>query len=124
MRQRAASNGFWLQRAISSCRRLAVELAIAGLVLLGAPAAGVAGDDQGIQIAAACASCHDLSASEQGIPPVAGLDEQTIVRAIQAYRASERPNHVMHAVALSLTDEEVASVAHYLAMLPGKASSP
>ena len=32
-----------------------------------------------------------------------------------AFRASETPSHIMHAVALSLTDEELASVAHYLA---------
>ena len=32
-----------------------------------------------------------------------------------AYRASESPSHVMHAVALSLSDEELASVARYLA---------
>ena len=62
--------------------------------------------------------------AKRGIPLFVGLDEQTIVRAMQAYRASETPSHVMHAVALSLTDEEVASVARYLATHAGKASSP
>ena len=32
-----------------------------------------------------------------------------------AYRTAERPNHIMHAIALSLSDEEIASVARYLA---------
>ena len=32
-----------------------------------------------------------------------------------AYRTVERPNHIMHAIALSLSDEEIASVARYIA---------
>ena len=32
-----------------------------------------------------------------------------------AYRTTERPNHIMHAIALSLSDAEIASVARYLA---------
>ena len=63
-------------------------------------------------------------ASDQGIPAIAGLDEQAIMRAMQAFRASEAPSHVMHAVALSLTDEELASVAHYLAAHGEGAGSP
>ena len=74
-----------------------------------------AGADQGAQLAATCASCHGPAGDDRGIPTIAGLDEQTIMRAMQAFRASEAPSHVMHAVALSLTDEELASVAHYLA---------
>ena len=46
------------------------------------------------------------------------------MRAMQAFRASETPSHVMHAVALSLTDEELASVSHYLATHGEEASSP
>ena len=99
-------------------------LIAACLVLLGARAVAAASDDQGFQIAAACASCHGPAGSEQGIPSIAGVDEQTIIRAMQAYRANEAPSHVMHAVVLSLTDEELASVAHYLATVGEKASSP
>jgi cytochrome c553 len=32
-----------------------------------------------------------------------------------AYKASEKPNHIMHAVALSLSDEELKCLARYLA---------
>jgi sulfide dehydrogenase cytochrome subunit len=38
-------------------------------------------------------------------------------RAMLAYRSSERPSHIMRAVALSLSDEEIATVARYLAAL-------
>jgi cytochrome c553 len=103
---------------------LRVELFIAaGLILLGARDVAVAGDDEGVQIAATCASCHGPGKGMQAIPAVTGLDEKTIVRAMQAFRASEAPSHVMHAVALSLTDEELASVAHYLATHGDKANS-
>jgi cytochrome c553 len=98
-------------------------LIAACLILLGARDV-VAGDDEGVQIAATCSSCHGQAEGKQAIPTVAGLDEQTIVRAMKAFRASEEPSHVMHAVALSLTDEELASVAHYLATHGDKASSP
>ena len=87
---------------------------LAGLVLLGGPA-GAADTSQGAQLAAACASCHGPSGSDTGIPAIVGLGEQKIVAAMLAYRASDRPNHIMHAIALSLSDEEIASVARYLA---------
>ncbi|WP_026618940.1 cytochrome subunit of sulfide dehydrogenase [Ensifer sp. WSM1721] len=69
---------------------------------------------QGAQIAATCASCHDPAGRGQAIPPIVGLDEQRIVKAMLAFRASESPSLVMHAVALSLTDGELAVMARYL----------
>ena len=87
---------------------------LAGLVLLSGQA-GAVDTSQGAQLAATCASCHGLDGSDKGIPAIMGLDEQKIIAAMLAYKASERPNHVMHAIALSLSDEELASVARYLA---------
>ncbi len=86
----------------------------ASLALLGGQA-GAADDSHGAQLAATCASCHSLKGSDAGIPIIAGLDEQRIIDAMLAYRASEAPRHVMHAIALSLSDEELANVARYLA---------
>ncbi|WP_248447722.1 c-type cytochrome [Sinorhizobium meliloti] len=70
---------------------------------------------QGAQIAATCASCHDPTGGGQAIPPIAALDERAIVKAMLAFRASESPSPVMHAVALSLSDDELAATARYLA---------
>ncbi|RVH33048.1 cytochrome C [Sinorhizobium meliloti] len=70
---------------------------------------------QGAQIAATCASCHDPGGGGQAIPPIAALDERAIVKAMLAFRASENPSLVMHAVALSLSDDELAATARYLA---------
>jgi cytochrome subunit of sulfide dehydrogenase len=85
------------------------------LVFFGGEVAAAADDSRGAQLAATCASCHSVNGRDEGIPIIAGMDEQTIMDAMLAYRASETPSHVMHAVALSLTDEELASVAAYLA---------
>jgi sulfide dehydrogenase cytochrome subunit len=87
---------------------------IAGPMLLSGEPRGE-GTGQGAQLAAACASCHASDGSDKGIPAIVGLEEQRIVAAMRAYKASESPSHVMHAVALSLSDEELASVARYLA---------
>ena len=99
---------------VSSNRLLVGFSLVATLVLLSGQA-GAADDSQGAQLAAACASCHSIAGSDEGIPIIVGLGEQTIIDAIMAYRASETPSHVMHAVAMSLSDEELASVARYLA---------
>ena len=94
---------------------------LAGLVLLSSQAGLAADTSQGAQLAAACASCHGLGGGDKGIPAIMALDEQKIIAAMLAYRTAERPNHVMHAIALSLSDEEIASVARYLAAQVKKA---
>jgi cytochrome c553 len=96
---------------------------LAGLLLLSSQA-GAADTSQGAQLAATCASCHGPNGSDQGIPAIMGLDEQRIIAAMLAYRQSERPNHVMHAVAISLSDEELASVARYLAAHENNGNPP
>jgi sulfide dehydrogenase cytochrome subunit len=37
-------------------------------------------------------------------------------RAMLAYRSSQRPSHIMHAVALLLSEEEIATAARYFAV--------
>lgn len=90
-------------------------LPFAGLVLLSSQAGAAADTSQGAQLAAVCASCHGVDSGDTGIPAIIGLDEQKIIAAMLAYRASDRPNHIMHAIALSLSDEEIAGLARYLA---------
>lgn len=77
--------------------------------------AAAAGNDQGRRVAAMCASCHRLDGGNKGIPNIVGVGEEKLAAALLAYRASESPSHIMHAVALSLSDEEIVSVARYLA---------
>lgn len=93
--------------------KIALSLLVGIMLLSGG--ASAAGTSQGAQLAASCASCHDPSGGDKGIPAIAGLDEQRIIAAMLAYKASESPSHVMHAVALSFSDEELASLARYVA---------
>ena len=92
-------------------------------MICGATAGGAAEFDQGARLAAICASCHDADGKNHGVPPIAGLDAKKITEAMARYRASEEPSMVMHAIALSLTEEEVVSVARYLANR-GKEAAP
>jgi cytochrome c553 len=92
-------------------------------MICGTAAGGAAELDQGARLAAICASCHDGDGKNHGVPPIAGLDAKTIAEAMARYRASEEPSIVMHAIALSLTEEDVASVARYLAN-KGKEAAP
>ena len=107
--------------AVASARPLVGLVLFGGLALLGGEAVAAADDSEGAQLAATCASCHSTDGRDEGIPVIVGMEEQAIIDAILAYRASETPSHVMHAVALSLSDEELASAARYLAAQAAKA---
>jgi cytochrome c553 len=103
-------------------RRLLVLAIAASSILLGASARAAA-NDQGGQLAAVCASCHRLDGDEKGNPSIIGLAEDRLTRAMLAYRLGERPSHIMQAIALSLSDEEIATVARFLAA-QGKKAEP
>jgi sulfide dehydrogenase cytochrome subunit len=104
-------------------RSLVLAIA-ASPILLAASARAAAANDQGVQIAAVCASCHRLDGGEKGIPSIIGLGEDRLTRAMLAYRLGERPSHIMQAIALSLSDEEIATVARFLAAQGKKAGPP
>jgi sulfide dehydrogenase cytochrome subunit len=99
-------------------------LAIAASPILLAASAHAAANDQGGQIAAVCASCHRLDGGEKGIPSIIGLGEDRLTRAMLAYRSGERSSHIMRAIALSLSDEEIATVARFLAAQGNKVEPP
>ena len=95
---------------------LATLVAVGGGIVATLAAEGRTAElDQGARLAAICASCHDAGGVNHGIPPLTGLDDKEITEALARYRANEAPSIVMHAIALSLTEDEVASVARYLA---------
>jgi len=99
-------------------------LAIAASPILLAASARAAANDQGGQLAAVCASCHRLDGGEKGIPSIIGLGEDRLTHAMLAYRSGERSSHIMRAIALSLSDEEIATVARFLAAQGKKAEPP
>jgi cytochrome c553 len=101
---------------LSMRKIIAVSIAAGSLIIL-ADHSQAADRDGGAQLAAMCASCHRLDGGNAGIPTILGMSPEMLTRAMLAYRSRERPSHIMRAIALSLSDEEIATVAHYLAAL-------
>ncbi len=96
---------------------------LAAAALLHLPAQSSAADsDGGVRLAAMCASCHRLDGQDRDIPSIIGLDADKLAAKLAAFRSGERRSQLMHAVALSLTDEEIATVSRYLAGLRREAA--
>ena len=107
-------------------RRVLVIAAIVG-VLSGAISGAAAQTDLADQIAKAdlgygeylageCVSCHRKSGT--GIPQVNGIEAETFVTIMKAYRSKELDNKVMQMMAGRLDDEQIISLAAYFSSLP------
>jgi cytochrome subunit of sulfide dehydrogenase len=95
---------------------LVASMAASFFSLVAYPTAAAEGD-RAFQLAAVCAACHCLDGRDMGIPSAAGLDEESLVRVLRAFKSGERQSQIMRAVARSLSNEDIAIVAHYLAAL-------
>jgi cytochrome subunit of sulfide dehydrogenase len=103
-------------RFVISAPRALVALAMSGgIVVLSADRSAAGERDRGAQLAAICASCHRLDGRDQGIPSIIGLDEATLVAEMRAFKSGERPGQIMRVMSLSLTADDFAAVARYLA---------
>ena len=105
-------------------RRILAALIAAVLVFLVAQRSGAADADPGARLAATCASCHRLDGRDKVAPAIVGRDAQSVANTLHAFRSGERPHQIMHAVALSLSDGEIAAVARYLAARGKQAGPP
>jgi len=72
-------------------------------------------NNQGAQLAAMCAACHPLDGLDKGIPSITGLDDKKLAGMMAEFKSDKRKSQIMGVVARSLSDEEVADLAHYLA---------
>jgi len=118
----------WPERAkrgrVTALRmRRFLALAMAAPFVLAAHESATAENGHGAQLAAMCASCHRLDGRDEGIPTIIGLDEKVLSDKLEAFKSGTRPSQIMHAIAGSLSSEEVAIVAAYLADLK-KGSEP
>jgi sulfide dehydrogenase cytochrome subunit len=104
--------------------REAARLWIVACSILGGMHGAAADESEGARIATTCAACHRLDHSAAGIPPIVGLDPKRLAAMMLVFKVTEHPNHIMHAVSLALSDDEVTSVAHYLAALGKEAKVP
>ena len=98
----------------SSLAALAIA---AGFFTLNSGAAVAAANERGAELAAMCASCHRLDGHDRGIPSIIGIDRQTFIEAMAAFKSGARSSSIMHAVALQLNDGEIATLAAYLGTL-------
>jgi cytochrome c len=77
----------------------------------------IVGDvEYGEYLAQECATCHQRTGSDLGIPSITGWPEEDFVVAMHAYRRGLRPHQVMQMVAQRLADDEIAALAAYFAM--------
>ncbi|HZF32565.1 MAG TPA: c-type cytochrome [Candidatus Angelobacter sp.] len=95
--------------------RIVAFLIVAAFVSPFVRQAAMADSDRGAQLAASCASCHRPDGRDDGIPPVVGVDQESLASALLAYKSGQRESQIMHAVATSLSDDEIAIVTRYLA---------
>jgi cytochrome c553 len=79
---------------------------------------------RGAELAAMCAACHRLDGRDQGIPSIVGLDQKKLTDMMEAFRSGKRSSQIMNVVARSLSAEEIAAVADYLAVQPSGSGQP
>ena len=107
-------------------RALAVT-AMVGAMIYGAISNALAQADLADQIAKAdigygeylageCVTCHRKSGT--GIPQINGIEAETFVTIMKAYRIKELDNKVMQMMAGRLDDEQITSLAAYFSLLP------
>ena len=70
----------------------------------------------GEYLAGECVTCHRKSGA--GIPQINGIEAETFVTIMNAYRSKELDNKVMQMMAGRLDDEKIISLAAYFSSLP------
>jgi len=105
-----------IERVVANGTRLTATLllAIVPIALMIFPSLA-AENNRGAQLAAMCAACHRLDGLNKGIPSIIGLDEKKLADMMAEFKSNKRTSQIMNVVARSLSDEEIADLAHYLA---------
>ncbi len=100
---------------------LSLMLALCG-VALSAQAQELKGDPAaGAKINATCIGCHSIPGYQASfpevhkVPMISGQNAKYIVAALNAYKKGERKHPTMHAVAASLSEQDIADLAAYYA---------
>lgn len=76
--------------------------------------------EYGQYLSGECATCHHKTGFKEGIPSINGLDFDTLVKALLAYKKKERDNPVMQMVAGRLDHNQIFSLAAYFSKLNPK----
>ena len=83
---------------------------------------------RGATLASTCLGCHGIQGyrnayPDYAVPRLAGQHPEYLVDALKEYRSGARQYPTMHLQALSLSDQDIADVAAYLASKPVVAAS-
>ena len=131
-------SGRWLRSRVSSSVRVAMTALKVGLgVGLGSIVCATAlaqqpqpaGNAQrGATLASTCLGCHGIQGyrnadPDYAVPRLAGQQAQYLASALQEYKSDARQYPTMHLQAMSLSDQDIADVAAYLASKPLVAAS-
>ncbi|MES0873250.1 c-type cytochrome [Sinimarinibacterium thermocellulolyticum] len=98
--------------------------ALALAAALAAPAAFAQGDAEAGRVkASTCMGCHGIPKYNNAyptyrVPKLGGQPSAYLEAALKAYRSGERPHPTMHAQAASLSDQDIADIAAFLASAP------
>jgi len=130
--------GRWLRSQVRSSVRAATAALKVGMALgLGALAAApafaqqaqpVGNAQRGATLASTCLGCHGIEGyrnayPDYAVPRLAGQHPDYLGAALKEYRSDARQYPTMHLQALSLSDQDIADVAAYLASKPLVATS-
>lgn len=94
---------------------------VAALVTISAPSATKAAEADAVPAhLQTCVSCHGPQgrSSAAEIPHLAGQQQRYLVKQLEAFRAGERKNELMQAIAGQLTPQDIQALALYWSRLP------
>lgn len=101
-----------------------VRGAAAALALLAAPGALAAGDAEAGRLKSnTCMGCHGIPGYSNAyptyrVPKLGGQSAEYLAIALKAYKTGERPHKTMQGQAASLSDQDIADIAAFLAAVP------
>lgn len=102
---------------------------LTALALIPAPAPVLAGSPSSLsssarpapeRLVAACANCHGTNGMTAGdaLPPLAGQPKERLIKSMQAFRSGTRPSTIMQQIAKGYSDDQIESMAAWLAVQP------
>lgn len=108
-------------------KSIVFSMLLGGLLVTASQAWAVTGDPvAGQKKNSMCAGCHGIAGYHTAypdvyhVPKLGGQHAAYIVKALQEYKAGERPFATMHAIASSLSDQDMADLAAYYEKIPAR----
>jgi cytochrome c553 len=110
-----------MTKTIRICTALLAVLGAAAAMPAAAQSAAAGNAEKGREKTAMCSGCHGIVGWRTAfpevyrVPKIAGQHPAYIVKALQEYKSGERSHPSMHAIAGSLSEQDMADLAAYYA---------